>query len=261
MRLRSDTGLIPDASPGVSRMRESRSIGRLSGSWLDASDARWLAVAVVVAAAKPAAKSPWSASARQFTPAIAFGFRLVAVRTGLGATLGEAAQVPPGSTAVPTTTPLDDETHNPGYREEDSGNQPGARIQVVAALGAYRVAVLARAVPLKIRHVQQQQSDAGHAAPRGLHPALVSAEQPRDQARRGQRQGERHDAERRSDADDNPTPEPQPVDCRPSPHCHIVAGEAYTDIRQGELVDTYARSAMGSTIRATKPAGDTLRCG
>jgi hypothetical protein len=43
--------------------------------------------------------------------------------------------------------------------------------------------------------------------------------------------------------------------------------QAYTDIQQGELVDTYARSAfedtrrkavkfgaMGSTIRATKPA-------
>ena len=44
---------------------------------------------------------------------------------------------------------------------------------------------------------------------------------------------------------------------------------AYTDIAQGELVDTYARSAfedtrrkaakfgaMGSTVRATKPAPD-----
>jgi len=44
----------------------------------------------------------------------------------------------------------------------------------------------------------------------------------------------------------------------------------YTEIRQGDLVDTYARSsfedtrrkarkygAMGSTIRATKPSGQT----
>ena len=47
----------------------------------------------------------------------------------------------------------------------------------------------------------------------------------------------------------------------------MLVQRAYTDIRQGELVDTYARSAfedtrrkaakfgaMGSTIRAIKPA-------
>jgi hypothetical protein len=47
----------------------------------------------------------------------------------------------------------------------------------------------------------------------------------------------------------------------------LLVQRAYTDITQGELVDTYARSAfedtrrkaatfgaMGSTIRATKPA-------
>jgi len=50
-------------------------------------------------------------------------------------------------------------------------------------------------------------------------------------------------------------------------HARLLVERAYTDIRQGELVDTYARStfedtrrkavkygAMGSTIRATKPA-------
>jgi hypothetical protein len=49
-------------------------------------------------------------------------------------------------------------------------------------------------------------------------------------------------------------------------HARILVGMGYTDIRQGDLVDTYARStfedtrrkaakfgAMGSTIRATKP--------
>ena len=49
-------------------------------------------------------------------------------------------------------------------------------------------------------------------------------------------------------------------------HARLLVERAYTDIRQGELVDTYARSAfedtrrkaakygaMGSTIRATKP--------
>ena len=48
-------------------------------------------------------------------------------------------------------------------------------------------------------------------------------------------------------------------------HARLLVQRAYTDIRQGELVDTYARStfedtrrkaakygAMGSTIRATK---------
>jgi hypothetical protein len=50
-------------------------------------------------------------------------------------------------------------------------------------------------------------------------------------------------------------------------HARLLVERAYTDIVQGELVDTYARSAfedtrrkankfgaMGSTIRATKPA-------
>ena len=50
-------------------------------------------------------------------------------------------------------------------------------------------------------------------------------------------------------------------------HARLLVQRAYTDIRQGELVDTYARStfedtrrkaakygAMGSTIRATKRA-------
>ena len=50
-------------------------------------------------------------------------------------------------------------------------------------------------------------------------------------------------------------------------HARLLVERAYTDITQGELVDTYARSAfedtrrkaakygaMGSTIRATKPA-------
>ena len=50
-------------------------------------------------------------------------------------------------------------------------------------------------------------------------------------------------------------------------HARLLVQRAYTDIRQGELVDTYARSAfedtrrkaakfgaMGSTVRATKPA-------
>ena len=49
-------------------------------------------------------------------------------------------------------------------------------------------------------------------------------------------------------------------------HARLLVQRAYTDIIQGELVDTYARSifadtrrkaakfgAMGSTIRATKP--------
>ena len=49
-------------------------------------------------------------------------------------------------------------------------------------------------------------------------------------------------------------------------HARLLVQRAYTDIREGELVDTYARSAfedtrrkaakfgaMGSTIRATKP--------
>jgi hypothetical protein len=49
-------------------------------------------------------------------------------------------------------------------------------------------------------------------------------------------------------------------------HARLLVERAYTDIEQGELVDTYARSAfadtrrkarkygaMGSTIRATKP--------
>jgi hypothetical protein len=51
-------------------------------------------------------------------------------------------------------------------------------------------------------------------------------------------------------------------------HARLLVQRAYTDIRQGELVDTYARSefedtrnkaakfgAMGSTISATKPRG------
>ena len=50
-------------------------------------------------------------------------------------------------------------------------------------------------------------------------------------------------------------------------HARLLVQRAYTEITQGELVDTYARSAfedtrrkaakfgaMGSTIRATKPA-------
>ena len=50
-------------------------------------------------------------------------------------------------------------------------------------------------------------------------------------------------------------------------HARLLVQRAYTDITQGELVDTYARSAfedtrrkaakfgaMGSTIRAIKPA-------
>jgi hypothetical protein len=50
-------------------------------------------------------------------------------------------------------------------------------------------------------------------------------------------------------------------------HARLLVERAYIEIRQGELVDTYARSvfedtrrkaakfgAMGSTIRATKPA-------
>ena len=49
-------------------------------------------------------------------------------------------------------------------------------------------------------------------------------------------------------------------------HARLLVQRAYTDITQGELVDTYAHSmfedtrrkaakfgAMGSTIRATKP--------
>jgi hypothetical protein len=49
-------------------------------------------------------------------------------------------------------------------------------------------------------------------------------------------------------------------------HARLLVERAYTDIRRGDLVDTYARSAfedtrrraakfgaMGSTIRATKP--------
>jgi hypothetical protein len=49
-------------------------------------------------------------------------------------------------------------------------------------------------------------------------------------------------------------------------HARLLVQRAYTDITQGDLVDTYARSvyedtrrkaakfgAMGSTIRATKP--------
>ena len=49
-------------------------------------------------------------------------------------------------------------------------------------------------------------------------------------------------------------------------HARLLVERAYTNIRQGELVDTYARSifadtrrkaakygAMGSTLRATKP--------
>jgi hypothetical protein len=51
-------------------------------------------------------------------------------------------------------------------------------------------------------------------------------------------------------------------------HARLLVERAYTDITQGVLVATYARSAfedtrrkaekygaMGSTIRATKPAG------
>jgi len=50
-------------------------------------------------------------------------------------------------------------------------------------------------------------------------------------------------------------------------HARLLVQRAYTDITQGELVDTYAHSifadtrrkaakfgAMGSTVRATKPA-------
>ncbi|HEY7621638.1 MAG TPA: hypothetical protein VH834_17800 [Solirubrobacteraceae bacterium] len=50
-------------------------------------------------------------------------------------------------------------------------------------------------------------------------------------------------------------------------HARLLVQRAYTDITQGELVDTYARStfedtrrkaakfgAMGSTIRAIRPA-------
>ena len=50
-------------------------------------------------------------------------------------------------------------------------------------------------------------------------------------------------------------------------HARLLVQRAYADITQGKLVDTYARSAfedtrrkaakfgaMGSTIRATKPA-------
>ncbi len=50
-------------------------------------------------------------------------------------------------------------------------------------------------------------------------------------------------------------------------HARLLVQRAYTDITQGDLIDTYARSAfedtrrkaakfgaMGSTIRATKPA-------
>jgi len=50
-------------------------------------------------------------------------------------------------------------------------------------------------------------------------------------------------------------------------HARLLVQRAYTDITRGELVDTYAHSifadtrrkaakfgAMGSTIRATKPA-------
>ena len=50
-------------------------------------------------------------------------------------------------------------------------------------------------------------------------------------------------------------------------HARLLVQRAYTDITQGDLVDTYARStfedprrkaakfgAMGSTIRAIKPA-------
>jgi hypothetical protein len=49
-------------------------------------------------------------------------------------------------------------------------------------------------------------------------------------------------------------------------HARLLVQQGYTDIAQGDLVDTYARSAfedtrrkaarfgaMGSTIRATKP--------
>jgi hypothetical protein len=50
-------------------------------------------------------------------------------------------------------------------------------------------------------------------------------------------------------------------------HARLLVERAYTNITQGDLIDTYARSAfedtrrkaakfgaMGSTIRATKPA-------
>jgi hypothetical protein len=50
-------------------------------------------------------------------------------------------------------------------------------------------------------------------------------------------------------------------------HARLLVQRAYTNIEQGELVDTYARSAfedtrrkaarfgaMGSTVRATRPA-------
>ena len=50
-------------------------------------------------------------------------------------------------------------------------------------------------------------------------------------------------------------------------HARLLVQRAYTDIRQGKLVDTYEHSifedtrrkaakfgAMGSTVRATKPA-------
>jgi hypothetical protein len=50
-------------------------------------------------------------------------------------------------------------------------------------------------------------------------------------------------------------------------HARLLVQRAYTNITQGELVDTYSRSAfedtrrkaakygaMGSTVRATKPA-------
>jgi hypothetical protein len=52
-------------------------------------------------------------------------------------------------------------------------------------------------------------------------------------------------------------------------HARLLVQRAYTDIAQGDLVDTYAHSsfedtrrkakkfgAMGSTIRATKPRRD-----
>jgi hypothetical protein len=55
-------------------------------------------------------------------------------------------------------------------------------------------------------------------------------------------------------------------------HARLLVQRAYTDITQGDLVDTYARSAfedtrrkaakfgaMGSTIRATKPGGPAAR--
>ena len=53
-------------------------------------------------------------------------------------------------------------------------------------------------------------------------------------------------------------------------HARLLVQRAYRNIKQGELVDTYARSmfedtrrkaakygAMGSTVRATKPALST----